>query len=317
MNEWSAETGTREERKRSINWALVVTVAYVLLALLIKRLPGVDLAVSGLAMLLSIFGSGFALATLLFDGLDELDMVERLALGAGLSMAVGGILGFWLARSENLTLDALLLAHTIFSGICAVLVTVLRWREKRLLRWQDVRRAVAEAAQSLQGRGALLSLGLTAALVVVTGLGAWAMVSNLRVAGADPPLTEFFLLDADGQIENFPEVAQAGEPISLQYGISNREGEPAVYQLTVMMDGQTLHKSTPLVLAPDETEVAGVTFIMPSELPATESGPRRVEFVLFRSSQPYRTLHLWFDIESPVPSADAGGPEPVADNSDG
>jgi hypothetical protein len=115
----------------------------------------------------------------------------------------------------------------------------------------------------------------------------------------DPPMTEFFLLGRSGLAEGYPETAVVGQPLSIVYGIVNREQETILYQVRAWLtDGKMVGSTQPVELSPGEVHVSDIELL----LPEYAADPQRVNFVLSRGDEHYRSLHLWLGVEKPEPS---------------
>jgi uncharacterized membrane protein len=110
-------------------------------------------------------------------------------------------------------------------------------------------------------------------------------------------MTEFFLLDKDGLLEAYPVTLRAIDPVSINYGIVNREREAATYRVRAQLDGATIASTSPVRLEPGQAQQAQIELTLPEELARESTNARKVTFILYRQDEPYRSLHLWFEIE--------------------
>ena len=276
--------------KRIINESVVVLLGYIILGIIIAIDNHTILQV-GLAVLLAVFGSGTSIVALLFPRSYNLDFVERAALSACLSMAVGGLLAFALAWSTwGLHVWSFLITSGLFSLICYMLILYRRRNfsddealihldsEKLFTRWHT--------QQSMYSRC------VTAILFMFLFAGAWVLFQNLTQSSLDPTMTEFFLLGQDGQTDKYPKNGFPGEILNISYGIINRENLPMSYQVKAYIQGKEVGTAKLVNLNPDETHIDQINF----QLMKTLSNQTKVEFLLFREDKRYRSLHLWIDI---------------------
>ncbi len=275
-----------------LNEPAFVLLGYVLLAAVTRIAPG-SLPQAIVAALLAMFGPGFSLTTLLYPRPDALDGVERLALSALLSMAVGGIAGFILIQTSwGLTLITYAIAVGAFNILCYVGVLYRRrgWAALEMpgvIDWSGFGRWFRN-----QSWGSLL---IALALVALLAGGAGALYQASRSPGMDPPMTEFFLLDSNGQIENVPETAAPGATVSLNYGIINREQDAGQYQVLALVGDQLIANSGAVPLEPGQQQVGRLQVAIPAQL----SGQVRLDILLFRDGKRYRNLDLWIDVTKP------------------
>ncbi len=108
-------------------------------------------------------------------------------------------------------------------------------------------------------------------------------------------MTEFFLLDSNGQVETFPETATAGSSIALNYGIINREQDAGQYQVLALVGDQLIGNSGAVRLEPGQQQVGRLQIAIPAQL----SGQARLDILLFRDGKRYRNLDLWIDVAKP------------------
>lgn len=258
---------------------------------------------AGVAVVVVLFGSGFSLVAVLFPGTAEPDLVERLALAGGLSLAIGGMLGFALALSPwGLTLIPLLVVTALFNLACYA-ITVYQSRSM----------TDAPGDEELSGRFYLKhwlagqstgSIALTVALIAIIGLGAWTLKQTAVNANGDPPMTEFFLLGSSGLANAYPETVEPGEPVTVHYGIVNRHDRAGVYEIRATVADTVVARSAPMTLQPGETLETELRVEWPLEGPGTVPGLHKLDFVLYRGEQAHRSLHLWLEVMAGVSQVD-------------
>lgn len=284
--------------KRWISEPAIVLLGYLLLGVVMLLAPG-SLLQTGLAVVLILFGPGFALVAALFPRPGELDALERTVLAAGLSLAIVGITGFLLAYSPwGLHLLPLLTAFGLFNLGC-YLVVWYHWQrfpgQKQSLWSRGLATLTAwRRSQSLSNQ--LVTIGLIALLIS----GGWVFNRAMLMPKADPPMTEFYLLGPSGLVQDYPEAALYGESLAIGYGIANREEATMLYEVRVLVNGEFLDSSQPISLKPGETQESQIELVIPEQ--TRDLG--KLEFVLYRENELYRALHLWlkFDQAQPLPS---------------
>jgi len=272
-----------------------VLLGYLALAILMwsSRLPVLQV---GLASLLAVFGSGFSTLAVLFPRSDDLDVVERAALSACLSLAIGGIMGFALAGSPwGLTAGSFLVVTLLYNVLCGVLA----WYRKRNVGEEGLflRLEARDLSFWRRSGGDFFSRCVTVALAILFLSGAWVLTRSLDRSSPDPAMTEFYLLGQGRQTEGYPETGQPGEELEVTYGIVNRENAPAGYQVKSFIQGAEVGSGRPMKIDADQVFTGRLSI----QLPEAPSGRTKVEFVLYREGKPYRLLHLWIDIDRPVP----------------
>jgi uncharacterized membrane protein len=122
--EWHAAPKT-SWANRWLNPAALVLLGYVVLALLMFWIDLKPMRVV-LAIILTLLGSGYSLTAVLFRS-EDLNILERLALAGGLSLAFGGVSGFALAKSHwSLAPESLLITAFLFNLLCYVGISYQR-----------------------------------------------------------------------------------------------------------------------------------------------------------------------------------------------
>ena len=100
--------------------------------------------------------------------------------------------------------------------------------------------------------------------------------------------------------EEYPRTVDVGDKFTLILGVVNHEGEEARYQVQATIAGRLVVSLDSLQLANNEK------WERPLVLTATQPGSNlKLEFVLYKgdNGMPYRTLHLWLDVEGQPPKA--------------
>ncbi|HEY3312584.1 MAG TPA: DUF1616 domain-containing protein [Anaerolineales bacterium] len=279
--------------RRIINDPALVLLGYFALAIVILLSSQTSLRV-WLAIILAFFGTGGSTVAVLFSRAHVLDLVERVALSACLSMTLGGLFGFGLARSPwGLNLWPFLTITGLYNLVCYLLIL---YRQRNLDIGEkfiqlDCRKLILPGKID-QGK---FNRIITAALTLVLFGGVWMFIQASRTAHLDPPMTEFYLLGPGRQTESYPKTGHPGETLDVNYGIVNRENQAAAYQIKIFIQGEQVGESPSMRMDPNETQSKMIEFHLPKSI----SNLVKVDFVLYRGDVPYRFLHLWIDISNP------------------
>ncbi|UCH85993.1 MAG: DUF1616 domain-containing protein [Dehalococcoidia bacterium] len=272
----------------AIAWALATTLI-VLLA------PFAEPARIGLGLVFVLFLPGYVLVAALYPRKDDLDLVERLALSLGLSIAVVPLIGLGLNYSPwGIRLNPILAFVTLFIVLAAGVATYRRL----ILPSDEAMRIPANLALPKWPRLRLADrlLGLVLVLALA-GLGVGAYFLATSSTGSEE-FTEFYVLGPGGKAEGYPREVDVGDIFTLIVGVVNHEGEEASYRVQATIAGQPAARVDSLHLANKEK------WESPLVLMATQPGSdQKVEFVLYKGEDdvPYRTLHLWLDVEGSPP----------------
>lgn len=257
----------------------------------------------GLAYVL--FVPGWCLTAALFARVDDLDDIERVGLGLGLSVAWVSLLALILDRLPwGLRLWPILLGEL---ASCAVFAAVALWRR--------IRQPAGEAhAPQLDWRPCVwwrrlprfdrrIYIFCAVALLVATLAAAWIFL----VPSPDEFMTEFYILGKGGQAEDYPREAVPGEVLTVTMGIHNLERGTMTYRAEVWaVDpwedlAELVAGPDMFTLVRDQTVEAAVEWAMP-----WVGQDQMVEFRLYSDEQgpeptePYRLLRLWLNVNERV-----------------
>jgi uncharacterized membrane protein len=288
----TATTSRRGHRLSPWPLALPATLALVILlaawAALLSAPPPVRLPLGLLAVLLL---PGSALVATLFPRADDLDGLERLALGIGLSLSVIAVLALGLnATPWGLRPQALIVGLT---GWTLLASGVAEWRRQRTP--PDER---AEPGRGflllLRERSFRLGLGVLGGVVVLCATALW-----VTLGAPPPPLTEFYMLGQQGLAEGYPRGGAPGQVLAVTVGITDREGRPASYEVRAALGGTVLSQLGPIQLAAAETWEGPLRFSLPAA-----GNEQELAILLFKDggAEPYRRLRLFLDVAVPTPT---------------
>lgn len=281
---------------RTIDLALAIACALAT-TLIVLLAPSAEPARIGLGLIFVLFLPGYVLVAALYPRKDDLDLVERLALSLGLSIAMVPLIGLALNYSPwGIHLNPILAFVTLFIVLAA---SVAMYR--RLTVPSDEAMGIPVNLVLPKWPRVGMADRLLGLLVVVAlaGLGVGAYFLATSSTGSEE-FTEFYVLGPGGKAEGYPRTVDLGDKFTLILGVVNHEGEEASYRVQARIADRPAASLDSLHLANNEKEERPLT------LTATQPGTdQKVEFVLYKGDNgvPYRTLHLWLDVEGPPPEA--------------
>jgi uncharacterized membrane protein len=134
------------------------------------------------------------------------------------------------------------------------------------------------------------------AIFLGIGLGV-ALLSALAIMILHKPgdrFTEFYILGAEGQAQDYPREVTLGQTVALTVGITNQEGAAAVYRVKVKAGEQVLTQAGPVKLENGGTWEQRLEFS-----PPTAGDDQEILLLLEREGQPspYRSLRLWINVK--------------------
>ena len=265
---------------------------------------------------LLFFFPGYCLLALLFPAEGDLDLLGRVALSIGISIAIVAFIGLGLNYTPvGIQLDSVALIVTIFT-MTTMLAAHIRGS---LLSGKRFRSGFQETAKSLIGEVIPQSddkidrvLNITLALSIIVVLMTTAFVILLPNEGER--FTEFYVLSEKMFTAGYPSSVIPGMNYSVYIGVGNQEKRNVTYTIetwdmdtkfnpytnTTNIIASYLINTTTLTLATNETA------IIPLNISINDSRFNRAEFLLFNETVPgpeitggdrinssYRELHLW------------------------
>lgn len=259
----------------------------LLVAIYLLPIPAMRIALGGPYV---VFFPGYTLVAALFPSREQLDVLERLALSFGLSIAIMPLMGLVLNYTPwGITLESTLVSGTTFMVVCSAVAYYRRSLlppEERFAPRVDIDLAGWRASGLIDK-----ALTVVLALSIVTAVGTFLFVLARPKIGEH--FTEFYILGPGGQAEGYATEVRVGQPINLIVGAINREHEDVTYRVVRDVNGQHNEEIAQIQLAHDQEWELPITFTL--DQPGED---QKVSFLLFREGQeePYRSLHLWIDV---------------------
>ena len=298
-------------------WDLYLAIAYTLGMAGILLVVGVgNLA----AILLVLFVPGYVLVAALFPSHKEIDWIERIALGMGLSIAIVPLLGLALNFTPlGIRFAPIIAFIAAFTGGVGVLAY---WRrltlpvENRL--WLTVDLSLPNWRQE-----SLLDKALTVALAASIVVAAAVLAYVIATPRPGEQFTVFYLLDCNGTASDYPTRLNVSEPGCVLIGVENHEFARVNYTVRVdLVGGQIMSVSGRLQfvelnrtywdwsnrsLNDDQNWTQNYMFSIASV------GVWKVHFLLFRDgvfnvTAPYRSLHRFVNATAPGSTPPAPAP---------
>jgi len=298
---------------RSLDLALAVACALATTVIVLLA-PFAEPARIALGLVFVLFLPGYVLVAALYPRKDDLDLVERLALSLGLSIAVVPLIGLGLNYSPwGIRLNPILAFLTLFIVLAA---GVAMYRRLTVPSDEAMRIPVNLALPKWPRVGMADRLLGLLLVVALAGLGVGAYFLATSSTGSEE-FTEFYVLGPGGKAEGYPRTVDVGDIFTLILGVVNHEGEEASYRVQATIAGRLAARVDSLHLANKEKWESPLVLI------ATQPGNnQKVEFVLYKGEDdvPYRTLHLWLDVQGSLaeavvtetPSPEQAAPSPTA-----
>jgi uncharacterized membrane protein len=282
-------------RGRNIDYALLAV--NLLTIVLLTNILTIDIpwlrTVLGLPFV--FFFPGYVLISAIFPTRGSLNRLNRIALSFGLSVGVVIFVGLLLNYTPwGIGLLPILFSLAIFIFVLSMIAWYLRGRIN-----QD-RKSRTDTGQSIEELGDSFVRGgrLYIAVIIILCLSIIGFSGVIGSLFARPlvtqPFTEFYLLGATGQAEDYPLELRAGEEGKVLIGIVNREQKTVTYSLAVVMNGQEMPELPPIQLQSGEQWQGTVGFT-----PEYTGENQKVEFRLEKSNdQPFELRYLMVNVRT-------------------
>jgi len=277
-----------------------IGILSIILILVIYALPDSALRiVIGLPFIL--FFPGYAALSVLFPESKDLEMIERVALSFGLSIAVSPLVGFGL----NYTPFGIRLAPILFSLAAlniALSVGGLYRREKAELPYLPFDPSAVWKRYSSQFRAEKgVDKLLTIVLVISILSSVIALVYVVAVPRQGESFTEFYILGPGGNATGYPRNLTVGEDASVIIGIANHEHRKVEYTVELWLVNMSFEDNVTQVHAMYFFDSFNITlehtdvdlegewqpqWELPYEFNVTIEGNYKLWFLLFKDDAP-------------------------------
>lgn len=301
---------------------LTIALAWLGLSILVVFIPFLEQSAVRVVLALPVllFLPGYALVSALFPKEGEIDLLERLALSVGLSIAIVPLIGLGLNYTPfGIRLVPLLICVSVF---IFSMFLVAHYRRARCMPEErfgpHFRQMIAAVRKEFPIRtGERTDRILNAVLIfaVITAMVTTVFVIAIPKEGEH--FTEFYILGKNRMAADYPDQIAPGAGYPLSIGIGNHEYRPVTYTvesygMIVETDNSTntsriavmdllWYQSLPLA--------HNATAVIPYNLSVPANNYNRIEFLLFNETLPgyevtgsdrivaaNRNLHLWVTV---------------------
>jgi uncharacterized membrane protein len=269
-----------------------------------------------LALPVILFLPGYSLIAALFCKEDDINLIERIALSFGLSIAVVSLIGLCLNFTPwGIRLDPLVISLTLFT---VAMILIAQYRRTLLVPGQRYRFPFSEIASTFRNsfhpqEGSRVDRILTIILILSVLIAVITTIYVITFPKQGERFTEFFILGEHQKAADYPGQIAVGEQYPLYIGVGNHEYRPVTYMIRtygmLMEFDNTTNTSRIITMDPlwqhSLTLAHNETAMIPYNLSVEKSGYNRIEFLLFNETVPgpavstsnlinasYRDLHI-------------------------
>ena len=268
-----------------------------------------------------LFIPGYCLTAALFPKKSDINLLERIALSIGLSIAVVPLIGFVLNFTTwGIRLNPIVISLTFFT---LLMVFIAAYRRALLPIGERFRIPFSEIVSAIRqeifptesNRGERI---LIAALILAILIAIMTTIFVINFPRESGQFTEFFILGENRTTTYYPDLIIPGQNYPMFIGVGNHEYRNMNYTIEtwmIRMEFDNVTNSSAIsVMDPGEWLVIPLahneTTIIPYNLSVKRTGYNRVEFLLFENNVPglevtggnrinasYRNLHLGITVE--------------------
>ena len=241
---------------------------------------------------LVIFIPGYILTTALFPKENDLDLIERISLSFGLSIAIVPLLGLILNYTFGIRLIPILITICIY---IIILVVITEYNRRGLSQDKQFLIQINEIFDHINNdkpKNRVNSI-LTTIFIFTIIIAIFATIYVITVPNIGEKFTEFYILDHSGKTDSYPTELKLGSSATLLAGVVNHEYTPVNYTIQLILDNNIL-TTKKLMLNHNERWEQNITFS-----PEREGNDMRLELFLFKENNftsRYRELHIWANV---------------------
>ncbi len=244
-----------------------------------------------LGLVFILFSPGYTLLAALFIKRGELEVVRRLALSLGLSVALIVPVGFILNFTPwGINLVSVLSFLTFFNLLAS---GIAYFRRRRLPLDERFELKLTLSSFTCLLKGGVWDRVLVGLLVLAVVVAIGTLVFLLEEPQIKGKFTEFYILSAQGQVGDYPRTLTLGEEAEITVVVENHEGKSNNYRIEVKVAGEEVGEIGPFTLKDNEVWQRKVSF---SPLKAGEKQKVEVRLYMGASEEPRQVLTFWIDV---------------------
>lgn len=201
---------------------LLVVVIYIFPESILRKVIGLPFI---------LFFPGYALVSFLFPERRDLDVIERIALSFGLSIAITPLIGLVLNYTPfGIRLTPILLSLAFFNIVFSILAIIRRLRArdpfipridlKEIIGWEEMNK---------------VDKILTVILIIAILASIIALIYVIVTPKQGEKFTEFYILGEKGKASDYPTNLRVGQNATIIIGIANHEYRTVNYTVEIWL----------------------------------------------------------------------------------
>ena len=219
-------------KKYPVDIIICIIWSFILIPLVLLRIEDTLRIIFGLPFILFI--PGYVLIFALFPNKKSIDIIERIALSIGLSIAIVPLIGLGL----NYTIFGIRLEPILFSIFIFIItigtIGIYRWNKTK-----PKERFIISLNITLPESKNKLDKILTIILIIVIIIAFSLLIYVIITPKIGERFTEFYLLGPQGNATDYPSNLTIGENTSVIIGIVNHEYKTINYTIEIWLVNQT------------------------------------------------------------------------------
>jgi uncharacterized membrane protein len=280
-----------------------------------------------LALPVILFIPGYCLLAALFTKKGDIDLLTRMVLSLGISLAIVPLIGLGLNFTPwAIRLDPIVVSLTVFSLATVIVAyyrrSIIPSEERFSIPFFGIAAAIYQGLWAKDGNTVdrILNIVLAISIVITVLIAIYVMTVPLE----GEHFTEFFILGENRTADSYPATFLPGQNYPMYVGVVNHEYRDVHYTIETWMLSTEFDNMTnsSRILAMDPNNRLSLTLahnesaIIPYNLSVQKSGYNRMEFLLFketvygseftgsdRINASYRELHLRLTGNQPTQSS--------------
>lgn len=242
---------------------------------------------------IALFIPGYMFMIILFPKKDDLEIIDRIAMSLGISIAILSIIGLLLNFTVGIRLATILI---VLCTYIVISMFIAAYRRRKLP--EDAQFSIIQHDKlhdiidnKLKSKNRIDFI-LTIILILISVLAVGTVFYVVTAPMIDERFTEFYVLNSSGKA-NYPTNFSLDSSNTFMVSIINHEYSTVNYTVQIVLDRNVLDYEE-LMLNHDDIWKENITFV-----PDKKGDNMKLEFLLFKEGNltiPYRSLYLWVTV---------------------
>jgi uncharacterized membrane protein len=283
-----------EIREKPWDLIIIIMLAVLLIGITLTVQTGILQIFLGVTFV--VFFPGYVIVSAIFPKAEIIDNIERIALSFGLSIAVIPLIGLIL----NYTPWGIRL-HTMLTSLFVLIISVsiIAWYRRSQLSVEDRFYILISIELPRGGKLARIDKILTILLIFALIFTFCVFFYVITVPKQGERYTEFYILDENRTIENYPNNMTIGQTGTIIVGVTCHEHEITGYTVEIELINLTGERMNMTLGLYSFTLMHNQHNETVYEISFDENGTYKLLFLLYINdiADPYRELYIWINVK--------------------